>query len=531
MFNKIKNSPFRSLWWVVSLQLKQSRLFLVWSIFNSVFSGISSVVLVYLGAKFLASVTAIVFTARVESQVYVWLALILVLETTTAVVSTINSIIERRMQQKMDITLNTILVNKMYELSQEQFDDEQFNTKFSRASDSLSSMWRLTTETSWLMSSLVTFTSSIVAIIFVSPMVGIAISILVIPATLLRIKQNNENERISKLVEPAERIARRSRWLLIDPNTMPEIRLMNAFKHMLSSWSVNLTKSQDIIFESDKRMAPIDIGSQVIQPLLSFGATLYFLKLLIARSIGLDRFIFLRGLLGQASYAATSIVMSFQQLHETSIGMKNFNDVFNTGSTLPNGKVKVTSPLTIEFKNVGFAYPHSDNPALNNISFIIVPGSRLALVGENGAGKSTLLKLLLRQYLPSSGQILINGVDIRDVEQTSYYSAISNLSQTFMLINHLTIKDNLQMGIDRHLSHEDMDRVAELVGAQGFINHLPHKYMQRLDPSFDDGTGLSGGQTQRIGVMRSLLREGDILVLDEPTSAIDAKAEYKIFNN
>jgi len=515
----------------MSLQLKTSKKFLAWSIVYSVYDGISSVITVYLGAKFLTSVTAIVFQKVSARDAYMWLTLLLGLQLFGLIMNNINAIVERRLQQRMELTLNKLLMTKTYELSQEQFDDEEFNTKLGRARDSLGSLWRIASQLSWMLSSVVRFVSAIGAIIFVAPGVGLLIIITVIPVTWLRVKQNKAYEKVNKKVEPIDRVSYRTRWIMIDPTTMPEIRLMNAFKHLLKIWSSNLVKSQDIVHESDKEMIPVDLGAEVLEPMVSFGATLYFLHLLVAGTIGLDRFIFLRGLLDQASASATSTVNSFQQLHEISIDMNNFNEIYHTQPAIANGHQKVSRPLTIEFKNVNFSYPRSDRLVLDDASFTIVPGSKLALVGENGAGKSTLIKLLLRQYLPTSGTITVNGVDIKEVEQTSYYEAISNLSQDFLMVEHLTIKDNLEMGLDRKVTDKELDEVAEMVGATSFIKKLSHGYNQRLDPSFDDGTGLSGGQTQRLGVARSLLRHGDIMILDEPTSAIDAKAEYSIFNN
>ena len=527
----MKKNPLKSLWWVLKIHFENSKLFLGWSLIYAVYSGLASIATVYIGAKFLSSVTAIAFQKAEASDAYRWIIILLVLEIFDVVINRINMIAERRAQQIMDLRLNSMLMSKMYELSQEQFDNEEFNTKLARARDSLGSMWRLTTELSWLVSSIVRFVSAIVTITIVAPILGVIITVMVVPITLIKAKQNKVNEDINKKVEPIDRIAFRTRWMMIDPSTMPEIRLMNAFSQMLKVWNKNMVKSQNMIFQVDKRMAVVDSGTDLVEPVISFGASVYFLKMLISGAISLDRFIFLRGLIEQASGAATSVVAGFQSLHETAIGLENFDFIYRTQPAIPNGTIKVSVPLTVEFKQVSFAYPKTDALVLNNISFLIVPGSKLALVGENGAGKSTLIKLLLRQYLPTKGTILINGVDIKDVEQQSYYEAISNLSQNFLMVDHLTIKDNLVMGIDREVSDKEIEEVTDMVGATNFINKLKHKFLQRLDPSFDDGTGLSGGQLQRLGVARSLLRGGDLMILDEPTSAIDAKAEYMIFNN
>lgn len=527
----MKSRPFRSLIWVLKLHFQSSRLHFGWSIVNAVYEGFSSIANVYVGAKFLSSVTAIAFNQGSASSAYKWLGILLSLDLFYVLFSQVNMIAERRAQQKLDLKLNGMLMTKMYELGQEQFDNEEFNTRLARARDSLGSMWRLLSELSWLISSIVRFVGAITAISVVAPVVGGVIVLMVIPVTLIKAKQNKFNEDINKKIEPIDRVAWRTRWMMIDPATMPEIRLMNAFGQMLKIWKKNTVKYQDIIFAADKRMMFIGAGTGLVEPTVTFGANIYFLQLLVNGALSLDRFIFLRGLLEQASSSATSIVSSIQQLHETAIGLENFNLVFNTQPAIVNGSEKVTVPLTVEFKDVSFAYPNTTENVLDGISFVIVPGSKLALVGENGAGKSTLIKLLLRQYLPIKGSITVNGVDIKDVEQDSYYKAISNLSQDFLMIDHLSIRDNLLMGIGGNVPDEVLDNAAEMVGAKGFIAKLKHGYDQRLDPSFDDGTGLSGGQRQRLGVARSLLRKGDLMILDEPTSAIDAKAEFTVFNN
>ncbi len=519
------------MWWVIKLQLKTSKLYFAWNAFYSIYDGVDSVLLIYIGAKFISSVTDVAIKGSNPREVYKWLILSLILQILSLLLRNMQRIFEKRFQQTMELTVNQLMINKIYDLSQEQFENEVFNTKLALARDSVLSMWRIFSEISFATSSVIRFIGSIGAIVVVAPVIGLVIIITVIPVSLLKMKQNRAYESAYKKSEPYDRVAYRSRWMLIDPSSMSEIRLMNGFKYLLNTWRTNLKKSQDITFATDKKMIKIDLFTDIFEPLVAFVANLYFLRLLIAGGIGLDRFIFVRGLLDQAGNSATSIATSFERLHEMSINLRNFNEVYETPPAIPNGKMRAQRPLSIEFKNVSFAYPGTDVLVLEDISFVIVPGSKLALVGENGAGKSTLLKLLLRQYLPTKGQITINGIDIKDIEQESYYAALSNLSQDFLIVSHLTIKDNLLMGISDDVSDKEVSEITDMVGASSFIHKLPHKLDQRLDTSFDDGTVLSGGQMQRLGVARALLCGGDIMILDEPTSAIDAKAEYMIFNN
>jgi ATP-binding cassette, subfamily B, bacterial len=527
----MKQKYLKPLVWIIKIQWRTSRLSFGWSIIYSTFSGIRPLFSAYVLAKLIATVSAAALQQADSGSVYMWLIILLIIELIDLIMSNIDRVAKTRFQHKMDLATNEQFFLKMYELSQEQFDDEKFNTKLDRARDSLYQLFRALDEISWAASSFISFIGSIAAIIVVAPIIGGIIILTVIPVAFLQVRQNKLREEVYKKIEPYERVAYRSRWMLIDPNFMPEIRLMNAFKKMITNWRVNMKKSQDMIYMNDKRLAKFEVGADAVQPMISFGANIYFFRLLIAGTIGLDRFIFLRDMLAQASNGATRMAGSIQRLHELSINLKNFSEIYDTAPVIPDGHVKVNRLLTIEFKNVSFAYPGTDQLILDDVSFLITPGSKLALVGENGAGKTTFIKLLLRQYLPTEGTITINGTNIRDIKQDSYYSAISNLSQEFLIIPHLPIRDNLVLGLIDEPSDKDIYKITDLVDATEFVKKLPHKLSTRLDASFDDGINLSGGQKQRLGVARALLRNGDIIILDEPTSAIDAKAEYSIFNN
>lgn len=527
----MKYRSLRSLWWVIKLQLKTSKTYFGWSLIYSIYDGASSILNTFVVAKLITSVTAVTFQRGTSAEVYQWLGLLLVVEIIDVILRNINTLTSSRFQQEVYLAATEQFYGKMYELSQEQFDNEAFNTKLGRAKDSLNQTWRVLNELSWSLSSLVRFVGAIGAVVVVAPIIGAVIMVMIIPVSLLRIKQNKMREETYRKVEPYDRVSFRSGWMLLDPATMPEIRLMNAFRDLISSWRINHKKTVDMTYETEKKVTIIDVTTETVQPIIEFLANVHLFRLLVAGSLGLDRFIFLRGILAQASNSATSLATSFERLHELSINLRNFSEVNDTLPAITNGKVMVQRPLTIEFKNVSFAYPGTDELILKDVSFLIVPGSKLALVGENGAGKTTLIKLLLRQYIPTSGTITINGTDIQDIEQESYYRVLSNLSQDFLVVEHLTVRDNLRIGLHHNVTDKEILTVTDLVGATAFIEKLPHKLDQRLDASFDDGTGLSGGQTQRLGVARALLRNGDIMILDEPTSAIDAKAEYMIFNN
>ena len=183
----------------------------------------------------------------------------------------------------------------------------------------------------------------------------------------------------------------------------------------------------------------------------------------------------------------------------------------------------------IEFRHVSFCYPGSDVYVLRDINLHIQPGERIALVGLNGAGKTTLIKLLTRLYDPTDGQVLLDGVDLRDYDLTSLHQRFGVIFQDFVRYQ-FTVRENIGFGQVDAL--DDLARIkdaADRGGASPIIENMPQGYDTMLGRRWEKGQELSGGQWQKIALARAFMRKAEVLVLDEPTSALDAEAEYEVF--
>jgi ATP-binding cassette subfamily B protein len=189
-----------------------------------------------------------------------------------------------------------------------------------------------------------------------------------------------------------------------------------------------------------------------------------------------------------------------------------------------------------EFKHlsvngINFAYPSSDDLVLKNVSLEIGAGEVVALVGENGSGKTTLAKLLCQLYLPGSGQILWDDVDTATVNPAALRRSIAVIFQDFM---HYALSAQENIGIGRSEKIADLNSViaaARQAGAHEIISALPEKYGTTLAPEFDNGTDLSIGQWQRVALARAFFRDAPLIILDEPTASLDARAEHELFEN
>ncbi len=234
---------------------------------------------------------------------------------------------------------------------------------------------------------------------------------------------------------------------------------------------------------------------------------------------------------GQSTFAST--LTSIGGMYEDNLYLANLYEFLEQPIPQSQGKITQGSkPDGIRFEQVSFSYPGSPQPILKNISFHLQPGEKLAIVGENGSGKTTLIKLLTRLYIPSSGRILLDGIDLNDWDINVLRRRMGVIFQNFVQYQ-FTVGENVGVGDTDHLNDQSQWEEAAAKGmAKSFIDRLPQGFNTQLGKWFKNGQELSGGQWQKIALSRAFMRSGaDILVLDEPTAAMDAEAEMQIFNH
>ncbi|HEY6060634.1 MAG TPA: ABC transporter ATP-binding protein, partial [Gemmatimonadales bacterium] len=227
------------------------------------------------------------------------------------------------------------------------------------------------------------------------------------------------------------------------------------------------------------------------------------------------------------------ILLSLSNIYEQSLYLGDlftFFDVQPLVVSKPDGRA-VPKPIRMgfEFRDVGFQYPGSERWAVRHLTFTVGPGERIALVGENGAGKTTLVKLLARLYDPDEGQILLDGVDLRDYDLTSLRRNIGVIFQDFVRYDFI-LKENIGVSeIERLEDEKRIEEAARRSHADALAERLAGGYDQMLGRRFEGGVDLSGGEWQKVALARAYLREAQVLILDEPTAALDARAEYEVF--
>nr|MBA3275639.1 ABC transporter ATP-binding protein [Chloroflexia bacterium] len=268
--------------------------------------------------------------------------------------------------------------------------------------------------------------------------------------------------------------------------------------------------------------------------LASSGTFLYVALLAIRGQVTLGALTVYTQAASQVQGAFQGILGGIQGIYENGLYLSTLYELLEREPHIsaPANPVPVTRPFTqgIKFRNVSYHYADRDVPALQDVSFTIEPGETIALVGQNGAGKSTIVKLLGRLYDPDEGQILVNGVDLRDYDPVELREQIGVMFQDYATYQ-FSAADNIGIGnVDRIGDLDAIRDAADRAGADRVIARLPEGYATALGKWFEGGHQLSGGEWQKVALARAFMRDAQILILDEPTAALDARAEHELFS-
>jgi ATP-binding cassette, subfamily B, bacterial len=253
----------------------------------------------------------------------------------------------------------------------------------------------------------------------------------------------------------------------------------------------------------------------------------------VAGVLSIGAFTFLAGAIQQASSNIQQIFSTVSSIADQALFLTDLVAFFEMRPAIASKPNALPAPRPIrqgfEFRNVAFRYPGSSRLVLNGLNFHFHPGERVALIGENGEGKTTIVKLLTRLYDPIEGQVLLDGIDLREYDLEDLYREIGVIFQDFMRYE-MTARENIAVGRIEQL--DDLPRLnqsAQKSMADEVVGRLPHGYEQMLGRRFEGGVDLSGGEWQKVALARAYLRDAQLLILDEPTAALDARSEYEVF--
>jgi ATP-binding cassette subfamily B protein len=264
-----------------------------------------------------------------------------------------------------------------------------------------------------------------------------------------------------------------------------------------------------------------------------YSAYVYVIWRTVTGSVTIGELTFLTGAIVQASGNIQQIFSTLSSIADQALFLTDLLAFFEMRPTIRSKPNALPAPRPIvrgfEFRNVSFRYPGASRLALNGLNVTLRAGERVALVGENGEGKTTLVKLMTRLYDPVEGQVLLDGVDLREYSLEDLYREIGVIFQDFMRYE-MTARENIAVGrVDEIDNLPLLEIAADKSMADEVIRKLPREYEQMLGRRFENGVDLSGGEWQKVALARAYLRDAQVLILDEPTAALDARSEFEVF--
>jgi ATP-binding cassette, subfamily B, bacterial len=321
-------------------------------------------------------------------------------------------------------------------------------------------------------------------------------------------------------------------WLLTGDRPSREIRLFGLGKYFMSLFNKSFLKTKEEELRIIKKRTLIELISDLFKAAAVLITLMFIARQTIIEKITLGQMAMFLLAFRQGMVYIRELLGSVGGLYEDSLFIGDTFEFLNLKENIvaiPPEIVPSGLNISIEVENLTFKYPGNTETTIKNVSFRVLKGEIIALVGPNGAGKSTLARLLCRLYDPDSGSVRLDGADIRNMDPDKYRKLFSVVFQDFMLYN-LQAGENIRLGnIDEENPEEKLKSAAQATGIHDLLNGLPDGYSTSIGNLFDDSRELSWGEWQKLALSRALFRDAPLLILDEPSSSLDADTEYDIF--
>jgi ATP-binding cassette subfamily B protein len=453
----------------------------------------------------------------------------------TAIATTLSTISQALLQEKMTLTIRHQVMDHASKLHLAYFEgSESYDLLRQASQEAPTRPLSMMTSALGLVRTAITFCSMIALLVSISPLLALVALLAPIPAFISQSKYGARAFWLTYMMSPIKRRMDYLNSLVTTDTYAKETKLFGLGPYLVDRFM----KLGKVSYQRQVKLTRNRNLSATAWGMLSTAAgsaiALYIALQAVDGKLTL-------GDLALYTAAATSVQSSVQGLFTAFSGMYENNLYLDNLYKFLDTEPEVKAPPEprslpakvlghIVFDNVSFAYPGSEERALEGVSFEIRPGETIAVVGRNGAGKSTLFKLLCRLYDPTEGRILLDGIDLREFDPDELRLTMSAMFQDYVTYQ-ATAAENIGLGdLTRLEDRTHIEYSARRAGADERIERLPKGYDSPLGRWFDQGVSLSGGEWQKIALARAFMREAPILILDEPTSALDAQAENDLFS-
>lgn len=386
-------------------------------------------------------------------------------------------------------------------------------------------------------SQFITMIVALIAMILVSWWLGLIIVAAVIPGIIIQFRLSRaQNRHWNKNVE-----VRRARgiieWNLLQPENMAELRLYGIIRYLLNLRGKLREKDEKARIDFERSYILKRLGANAIEAGAELLALIWTVIQIIDNVLPIGQFIYVQQIVSRALGGASGFVSAVNSIDEDLANLFDYKIFMDMPEAVSGTKRFRGVPNLISLENVSFHYPKMEDNVLKNVSMEIKRGQHISIVGENGAGKSTLIKLITGLYVPSEGSVLLDGTPLGEFDISSWHKNLAVLQQHSLSFQFASAKDNVFFGdVSTQFDESRFKDALDRAEAKEFLEKLPKGFENYVvawmeDDDGNKGVDLSGGQQQRLALARNFYRNSPIIILDEPTSAIDALAEDRIFRH
>jgi ATP-binding cassette, subfamily B, bacterial len=429
--------------------------------------------------------------------------------------------------------MSVLLMRHAATLDLQHFEDPDFYDKLQRARRQTVGRVALLGTILQIGQQLLTLVSLLVALVAFNAWLLLILTVAILPAFLGETHFAGVSYSLFFRWTPERRELDYLRYVAASDATAKEVKLFDLSDHLIGRYS----DLADRYYAANRGVAIRRAGTGTLLAGLStiayYGAVAFIVVQAVTAVITIGTLTFLIASFDRSRTLIQSVLLRGASIYEESLFLKDLFDFLEMRPRTPRPERPVPFPDPVRegfvFEGVGFRYPDAHRWALRDISFRLEPGERIALVGENGAGKTTLVKLFTRLYDPTEGRILLDGVDLREYDPEELRKAVGVIFQDFVRYD-MAVRDNIAVG--RIEARSDEGRIVESARkslAMDVAERLAGGLDQMLGRRFEGGANLSGGEWQKVALARAYMRDARLLILDEPTAALDARAEYQVF--
>jgi len=499
-----------------------------------IISAVLPVIILWIG-KMIIDEVVLQMAAEVKDMDRLWL--LVGVEFGVAIISDLLSraisLTDSLLGDQYSIDTSVRIIKKTSELDLDQLEDSEFYDKLERARQQTTGRVGLMSNILTQGEDVIVILSLLAGVVVFEPWLIILLVVSIIPTILNEIKFSGTSYSLARSWTQERRELDYLRYAGASDVTAKEVKLFGLSNYIAERFKV----LSDKYYLQSKKLAKQRASWGSFFNVIGTGAYYSAYILIVFRTVAgifsLGDLTFLSGSFNRLRSKLQGFFTRFTAITESALYLQDYFEFLDLKFEENPSEGKLPPPEKItngfEFKNVGFRYPKSERWVVRSINFELKAGEKLAFVGENGAGKTTLIKLLLRFYEPTEGEILLDGIPVKQFNKTKYQQYFGVIFQDFVKFE-LTLRENIAMGEIEEIGNQiRIANAAEKSLADQVVSELPRGYDQQLGKRFKQGKDLSGGQWQKIAIARAYMKDAEVLILDEPTSSLDARAETEAF--